>query len=392
MKFLLVQNIDYIHIHGGATKSNRMLAQALVQAGHHVETVSPFSPPAQTTLNAAVSPLKTTQAADISEHNGVCVHLVLERRNLRDYLLRHVESYQPDWILISSEEPSHSLLEADVRAVPHKVIYLAHTVQYLPFGPLSFAPGERRATLLNKVGGIIAISKFVKNYIKEWSGLDTFLFHPPHYGAPPYAECGKFDNPYIMQINPSQVKGVEIFAELARRFPTLSFAAVHSSTFATSADLLMLRAIANVTILEPTSDLDALFSRCKVVLVPSVAHEGFGMVCVDAMLRGVPVLASNVGGLPEAKLGVDYLLPVNAISAYKDEAWGENLLPVLELPEQNIRPWENALREITSNKERYERISSQSREKAQQFVRGLTVAPLENWLANKAVVSDASHD
>ena len=34
------------------------------------------------------------------------------------------------------------------------------------------------------------------------------------------------------------------------------------------------------------------------------------MAVVDAMLRKIPVLASNLGGLIEAKLGTDYLLPV----------------------------------------------------------------------------------
>ena len=36
-------------------------------------------------------------------------------------------------------------------------------------------------------------------------------------------------------------------------------------------------------------------------------------IVVEAMLRGVPVIASNTGGLPEAKLGVPYVLPVTPI-------------------------------------------------------------------------------
>jgi glycosyltransferase involved in cell wall biosynthesis len=36
------------------------------------------------------------------------------------------------------------------------------------------------------------------------------------------------------------------------------------------------------------------------VVVPSVAHEAFGRVCVEAALARVPVVASRIGGIPEA--------------------------------------------------------------------------------------------
>ena len=38
------------------------------------------------------------------------------------------------------------------------------------------------------------------------------------------------------------------------------------------------------------------------------------MVVVDAMLRGIPVLAADHGALPEAALGTARLLPVTPIT------------------------------------------------------------------------------
>jgi glycosyltransferase involved in cell wall biosynthesis len=46
--------------------------------------------------------------------------------------------------------------------------------------------------------------------------------------------------------------------------------------------------------------LARLLQRVRVVLVPSVAHEAFGRICVEAALARVPVVASRIGGIPEA--------------------------------------------------------------------------------------------
>ena len=49
-----------------------------------------------------------------------------------------------------------------------------------------------------------------------------------------------------------------------------------------------------------TPALGRLFGRAHVVLVPTVAHEAFGRVCLEAALARVPVVAARVGGIPEA--------------------------------------------------------------------------------------------
>lgn len=45
--------------------------------------------------------------------------------------------------------------------------------------------------------------------------------------------------------------------------------------------------------------LDALRARASLELVPSLAHETFGLAAAEAMLRGLPVAASDVGALRE---------------------------------------------------------------------------------------------
>jgi glycosyltransferase involved in cell wall biosynthesis len=50
----------------------------------------------------------------------------------------------------------------------------------------------------------------------------------------------------------------------------------------------------------PTDAVARLLQRARAVVIPSVAHEAFGRVCVEAALARVPVVASRIGGIPEA--------------------------------------------------------------------------------------------
>ena len=63
------------------------------------------------------------------------------------------------------------------------------------------------------------------------------------------------------------------------------------------------------------------------------------------MLRGVPVMAANVGGIPEAMMGVPYLLPVRPIEKYETRL-DEQMVPVAEVPAQDIEPWREALERL----------------------------------------------
>jgi glycosyltransferase involved in cell wall biosynthesis len=46
--------------------------------------------------------------------------------------------------------------------------------------------------------------------------------------------------------------------------------------------------------------LAQLFQRASAIVVPTVTHEAFGRVCVEAALARVPVVAARIGGIPEA--------------------------------------------------------------------------------------------
>jgi glycosyltransferase involved in cell wall biosynthesis len=64
----------------------------------------------------------------------------------------------------------------------------------------------------------------------------------------------------------------------------------------------------------PVSDRDlrAYYQLADVCVVPSAALEGFGLVVLEALACGTPVIASDSGGLPEALSGLDSSLVVPA--------------------------------------------------------------------------------
>jgi glycosyltransferase involved in cell wall biosynthesis len=83
----------------------------------------------------------------------------------------------------------------------------------------------------------------------------------------------------------------------------------------------------NVGLAEIEADdatLRALYRRAAVVAVPSSA-EGFGLVAVEAMACGAPVLAANVAALPEATGDAAELLP-----PFDVEAWARAIRRVID--------------------------------------------------------------
>jgi glycosyltransferase involved in cell wall biosynthesis len=64
-------------------------------------------------------------------------------------------------------------------------------------------------------------------------------------------------------------------------------------------EVVRLKLEANVTLGDFTTDTAAWLSGASVLVVPSQAYESFGLTIIEAMAFGVPVVTTNVGGMPE---------------------------------------------------------------------------------------------
>jgi surfactin synthase thioesterase subunit/glycosyltransferase involved in cell wall biosynthesis len=386
MRILLAQNSLYYPSHGGGDKSNRLLIEALAARGHTclvVTRIAKFGPAGH---EAFLEELKARSVVAeslgggvvIFRQAGVEVHTVTNRPSLRAYFAEQAGEFDPDVIIASTDDPAQVLLEPALEARRARVVYLARATLALPFGPDCAFPSTSKTEMLHGIDGVVGVSGYVADYIRRWSGIPAVSLPISLLESGPARDLGRFDNEFVTLVNPCAVKGIAIFLALAERFPQVWFAAV--PTWGTNhADRLALEQHANVTILPPADNVDDILARTRVLLVPSLWAEARSRIVVEAMLRGVPVMASDIGGIPEAKLGVDYLLPVRPIEKYQERV-DEQMVPVADVPAQDIGPWEKALRRLISDREHYGQLSRESREAALRYAENLNVEPLERFL------------
>jgi len=258
------------------------------------------------------------------------------------------------------------------------LIYLAHTPQFFPFGPASWNRDFQASEIVRNVRAVVVIGRHMQGYIREHLARDATVIHPPIYGSPPFARFGSFEGGAILMINPCVVKGIGIFLALTGAFPQLRFAAL-KGWGTTSDDLRALAQCPNVTVLDSVGNIEEALSRARVLLMPSLWYEGFGLIAMEAMLRGIPVIASNSGGLEEAKLGTGFVIPVRPIEQY-ERVFDENHMPKPVDVRQDIEPWKQALATLLGNREIYQAEADASRRVALHFVSGLRASQLEEML------------
>ncbi|MCW5978311.1 MAG: glycosyltransferase [Bryobacteraceae bacterium] len=391
MRILLTSSASHAPPRGGSTRSNLAWLEYLASRGHDCRIVAP-APLRDTPRRAArvasdldeqgirTSHLKTDAALgfDALRKGDITLYAVADPARLRAVLRRKLRIFQPDWTLVSSEDLGQVLLREAVEHGAGRAIYLAHTPQMFPFGPASLNPNPAGAEAAARAAGIVAIGNYTANYVEKHLGRRPSVIHPPVYGAPPFVRRDPDAGGLITMINASAVKGIGIFLALARRFPEYRFGALHGWGTIED-DLRALAELPNVTRLAKAQRIETVLEKTRILLVPSLWPEGFGLVVTQAMLMGIPVLASDLGGLVEAKAGTRYLLPVRPVERYL-AAFDENHMPVPIIPEQNIEPWARAVEELMTGRELYRREAESARAAALRLVASVRPSAFEDFL------------
>ena len=205
------------------------------------------------------------------------VELVLEQQDGFDLIHAHVDPWN---------------LELARRArIP--VVSTFHRRLDLPWARDAFHSGGR---------GLVAISRDQARVhpMADWTVIHHGLtFHPP-----PLAEAPGEDFCFVGRIAPE--KGFLDAIEIARLTGRRLMVAAKAPTLAMEIeyrDAVIGPALdrADVTILGELSeaDRDALVAGSRASLVPSAGPEPFGLVVIEALACGTPVLARRAGAIPE---------------------------------------------------------------------------------------------
>src|SRR5690242_16556694 len=177
MRILLSATASYVPPRGGATRSNLIWMDQMAGAGHACRIVCGAS----------------GEGAELRFHESIAVFAVEDPGRRVQVLRQQIREFHPDWVLVSSEDLGHGLLREAQHSAPGRVVYLAHTPQFFPFGPASWNPNPFAAALVRESAGIVAIGQHMAQYVETAVGRPATVIHPPIYGTPPFPSYRNFD-------------------------------------------------------------------------------------------------------------------------------------------------------------------------------------------------------
>lgn len=226
---------------------------------------------------------------------------------------------------------------------------------------------------------IISNSEVTQRFIKETWGRESVIIYP--IIDPEQFQAKTFKARYITIINPLKVKGGDIFKEIAKSLPNKEFLAVKGWTHLKDKegenwDMKKMQEMAdafkdlphipeevdfsdqkNIKVVGPFENMKAIYGQTKILVVPSLWEETFGRVVVEAMLNGIPVIASNKGNLSHTV--------------------GEGGIIIQEV--ENINSWIKSIK-FLNNSANYRIYQKKAKKSAQRFNPELEVDKIQELL------------
>jgi glycosyltransferase involved in cell wall biosynthesis len=183
----------------------------------------------------------------------------------------------------------------------------------------------------------VANSQFTAARYQQAFGVEPLIIPPLIDGKKKYGTETTRKN--VTFINPISLKGLEVAMAIARECPDIPFSFVEGWYIWKDERRELkkkLAAVPNITLHPSVQDMRKVYSKCKILLAPSICEEAYGRVATEAQFSGIPVVASNRGGLPEAVGQGGVLLD----------------------PEGDIQEWVNTVRKLWNDEAYYAELSA----------------------------------
>lgn len=261
-----------------------------------------------------------------------------------------LEKNRPDVVLTYGGDPMSMSTMAEVKSRDIPLVFALHNFLYTHPGSFSLADY------------VTVPSDFCREHY--WSTIGLACQTLPNVVDWQRVEVSERDPRYVTFVNPHVVKGIFVFARIAevlgRRRPDIPLLIVEgrgkaSWLYETGLDL---GALHNVHRLEVTPDPRTFYRISKIVLMPSLWNESFGLVAAEAMLNGIPVLGSNRGALPDT-LGEGGLV-LDIPAQYTSDS------RVMPTPAE-VEPWVEAIIRLWDDAAYYEQMSQAARREAERW-------------------------
>lgn len=135
----------------------------------------------------------------------------------------------------------------------------------------------------------------------------SMVVHPPVFKESYETTPGNL----VTLVNLTYAKGALFFWDLARLMPDTGFLGVKGGY----GDQIIY-SLPNVEVIEPVEDMREVYSRTRILLVPSLT-ESYGRCAIEASCSGIPTIATRTPGLVEA-LGEAGVYPPMRLEAWEE--------------------------------------------------------------------------
>jgi glycosyltransferase involved in cell wall biosynthesis len=323
---------------GGREVSTHELSMQLTNAGHHVAVLARER---ARTFDRVISLVASMKASPRS------LFAPIGRRShwqpgYRIYRSRNVESAMTDLIARGSFDFAVLQFDSPHRKIDFQASFANRYVVYI-----RDAEGvhEMDADSFPAHVPLITNSTFAARKLTARTGREVSMLMP-YVEKSRYATSG--GGRFVTFVNPVPQKGVELAIQIAMSCPEIPFLFVEGWPQARVARHRLaqrIAAIPNITLRRSVIDMRQIYSQTRVLLVPSQWEESWARVVTESHFSGIPVLASDTGGLRESVGRGGILIPISD----PVDRWAENL------------------RLLYMRSDLYEELSTRARDQAQAY-------------------------